>query len=63
MRDWFLILWSDEARFRAFVRGCVAMAGALAPLIPGVPGWVAPIVVAASQFIAAGERNIEQGLR
>jgi hypothetical protein len=53
-------LWTDEARFRAFARGTLAMAGALAPLIPGVPTWVAPIVIAASQFIAAGQRNTEE---
>lgn len=58
MKGWFIELWEDEAKFRSFVRGLIAMAGALAPLFPGVPAWVAPIVIAASQFIAAGERNI-----
>jgi len=52
-------LWHDESKFRAFIRGCLAMAGALAPLIPGVPLWVAPIVIAASQFISSGQQNIE----
>ena len=59
MRDWLIGLWKDESRFRAFARGMIAMAGALAPLIPGIPVWVAPIVIAASQFIAAGQRNTE----
>lgn len=33
------------------------MAGALVPIFTGLPEWVAPVIVAASQFIAAGERN------
>jgi hypothetical protein len=59
MREWLIGLWQDEARFRAFARGVIAMAGALAPLVPGVPPWVAPVIIAASQFIAAGQRNVE----
>jgi hypothetical protein len=53
-------LWKDESKFRAFARGCLAMVGALAPLVPGVPAWVAPIVIAASQFISAGQQNTEK---
>jgi hypothetical protein len=59
MYQLMLNLWQDESKFRAFFRGCLAMAGALAPLIPGVPLWVAPIVIAASQFISAGQQNTE----
>lgn len=59
MKSWIIGLWQDEARFRAFARGMIAMAGALAPLIPGIPLWVSPIVIAASQFIAAGQQNVE----
>ena len=59
MRDFIVNLWTDESRFRAFARGTIALAGALLPFIPGVPTWIAPIVIAASQFIAAGQQNTE----
>ena len=59
MVEWLKHLWQNESSFIAFVRGCIAMAGALAPFIPGIPAWVGPVVIAASQFIAAGQRNSE----
>jgi hypothetical protein len=58
MREYLKKLWSDEASFRATVRGVAAMVGAVLPLIPGVPIWIGPVVMAASQFISAGDKNL-----
>ena len=58
MKDYIVKLWSDEASFRAFVRGSAAMVGAILPLVPGVPIWIGPIVMGASQFISAGDKNL-----
>ena len=58
MKEYFSALWLSESRFRAAVRGCIALAGAIVPLFPGIPDWVAPIVIALAMFLPAGERNI-----
>lgn len=57
MSEWLKNLWSDEAKFRAFLRGAVASAGVIVPHFVGAPEWVSLAVLAASQFIAAGDKN------
>lgn len=56
MREWFIGLWTDEARFVAIVRGVIGMAGVVLTQVDGVPEWIGQAITAAALFINAGDK-------